>query len=87
LHALKVAGRVVHVRLLYFYVVQAHHGIEFNSVDLGSFANHLPMHLTIGRHIDHDIAAYLRGTAKTTPLLKPIRGRVNAFHITEWRQV
>ena len=57
LHALKVAGRVVHVRLLYFYVVQAHHGIEFNSVDLGSFANHLPMHLTIGRRMEGHIGA------------------------------
>jgi hypothetical protein len=83
LHALKVAGRVVHVRWLYFYVVKAHHGVEFNRVDLGSFAHHLSVHLTIGRHIDHDIAEYLRGTAKATPLLKPIGGCVNTFHITE----
>jgi hypothetical protein len=54
---------------LYFYVVQAHHGVEFNSVDLDAFANHLSVHLTIGRHIDHNIAEYLRGTAKTTPPL------------------
>ena len=57
---LEVAALPVHVRLLDLDVMQPGRRIELDRAHLGAFADHLPVHLAVGRHVDDDIAQQLR---------------------------
>jgi len=64
----QIAGRIVHVRLLDLHVVDPYRGIELDVVDLDALAHHLPVHLTLRRHVDDEIPENLRRAAEAPTL-------------------
>ena len=56
-HPAKIGGGVVHIRLRHIDKIQPYHGVNGYGVGFGAFAHHLPVHLTVGRHIDQHITA------------------------------
>ena len=53
----KIARRLVHVRLGDLDVVEAHDRIDLDRMRFGALADHLPVDLAFGRHINDKIAA------------------------------
>ena len=53
---LQIAGRVMHVRLAYLDIMQAHDRVYFNGPCLDALAHHLAVHLAGFRHIDNNVA-------------------------------
>ena len=60
LDPLEVAALPVHVRLLDLDIVEPGRGIELDRAHLGALADHLLVHLAVGRHVDDDVAQQLR---------------------------
>jgi len=77
---LQITGRVVHVRLAHFHVVQVHERIHGDGAGVGSLAHHLAMHLAARRHVDDEIAEDLRGAGEAVPRGKRPTFRVALFH-------
>jgi hypothetical protein len=60
----------MHVRLTDLDIVQAHHRIDVDRVLFGALAHDLPVDLTLGRHINYEVAANLSLAAEAPPRRK-----------------
>ena len=67
LHPAQVAGWIVHVGPGDLDEAQPYERVDANRVHLGTLADNLPMHLTVGRNVDDNVAQNLRRTAQASP--------------------
>ena len=63
----QVAGRILHVGLAHFDVVQADDRVELDLARIGILAHDLAMHLAFGWNVDHDVRLHARGTGQPAP--------------------
>ena len=72
----QIAALGVHVGLGDLDIVQAHHRVELDRAHLGALADDLPVHLALGRHVDHDVAQQLAWQPSRRPAAMPLRRAV-----------
>ena len=75
LQALEVAALGVHVGLGDLDIVQAHDRIERDRAHLGALAHDLPVHLALGRNVDHDVAQERAWQLSRCSPAMPLRAR------------
>ena len=66
-HPAKIGGRIMHIRFGNFHKIEPHNRVNGNGVGFGTLAHHLPVHLTVGRHINQDVATDFGLTAQPPP--------------------
>ncbi len=75
------------VGLLDLDVVKADDGIDLDRMRVGLLAHDLPVHLALGRHVDHELTLDARGAAETAARGKAPVGGVGVLDLAHGGEV
>ena len=79
----QVAGRILHVRLLHFDVVQADDWIQLDLARIGILAHDLAMDLAAGRNVHDHVALHERRAGETVTGRQPPPARVALLDLAD----
>ena len=85
--AAEVARRRGEIGLLDLDVVEPDDGVDLDRMGVRLLAHDLPVHLALGRHVDHELALDARRAAEPAAGGEPLVGRVGALDRADRREM